>query len=100
MAMAFGAIAASHTVGMLYVYAVIYGFSGAGILLASINAESLGAITGAIIFANNIGGALGPTLAGYIFDARDSYQLAFVLCIVTAAASGVIIWMLKPASNH
>ena len=106
MAIAFLAIAVSPTVGMLYFYAVIYGFfSGVGILLASINAEyfglrSLGAITGAIIFANNIGGALGPPLAGYIFDARDSYRLAFILCIATAAAAGIIIWMLKPTSNH
>jgi MFS family permease len=106
MAAAFLAIAVSNSFPTLYVYAVIYGFfSGVGILLASINAEyfglrSLGAITGAIIFANNIGGALGPPLAGYIFDARDSYRLAFILCIATAAAAGIIIWMLKPTSNH
>ena len=106
MALAFLTIAASHTVRMLYVYAVIYGFfSGMGILLASINAEyfglrSLGAITGAITFANSIGGSLGPPLAGYIFDARDSYRLAFIICVITAAASGIIIWNLKPASNH
>ena len=103
LAVAFLAIAASSTIPMLYVYAVIYGFfSGVGILLASINAEyfglqSLGAITGAILFGNNIGGALGPTLAGYIFDATDTYRLAFILCVVIAAASGIIIWMLKPA---
>jgi MFS family permease len=106
MAVAFLAIMVSHTIGMLYLYAVIYGFfSGVGILLASINAEyfglhSLGAITGAIIFANNIGGALGPPLAGYIFDARDSYLLAFILCVAAAAAAGIIICTLKPTSNH
>jgi len=106
MAVAFLAITVSHTIGMLYLYAVIYGFfSGVGILLASINAEyfglqSLGAITGAIIFANNIGGAIGPPLAGYIFDARDSYLLAFILCVAAAAAAGIIIWTLKPTSNH
>ena len=106
MSMAFLAIAISPTIGMLYLYAVIYGFfSGVGILLASINAEyfglrSLGAITGAIIFANNIGGALGPPLAGYIFDARDSYRLAFILCVAAAAAAGIIIRMIKPALKH
>ena len=106
MAVAFLTISASNTITMLYVYAVIYGFfSGVGILLASINVEyfglqSLGAITGAILFGNNIGGALGPTLAGYIFDATDSYRLAFILCVVVAVASGIIIWMLKPASKR
>jgi MFS family permease len=106
MAVAFLALAASDAIPMLYVYAVIYGFfSGVGILLASIDAEyfglqSLGAITGAILFGNNIGGALGPTLAGYIFDATDTYRLAFILCVVTAVASGILIWMLKPALKH
>jgi MFS family permease len=106
MAVAFLALAASNAIPMLYIYAVIYGFfSGVGILLASINAEyfglqSLGAITGAILFGNNIGGALGPTLAGYIFDATDTYRLAFILCVVTAVASGILIWILKPALKH
>jgi len=74
VAVVFLAIAASDTIHMLYVYANVYGlFSGVGLLLASINAEhfglrSLGAITGAIIFGNNIGGALGPFLAGRTYD--------------------------------
>lgn len=98
-------IAASGTIQTLYIYAVIYGlFSGVGVLLASINAEhfglqSLGAITGAIVFGNNIGGALGPSLAGYIFDATDSYRLAFILCGIAAVAAGVMVWVLKPTAK-
>jgi MFS family permease len=91
---------------MLYVYAVIYGlFSGVGLLLASINAEhfglqSLGAITGAIIFGNNIGGALGPFLAGFIYDTNGNYRLAFLLCGVVGIAAGIVIWLVKPAAKQ
>jgi MFS family permease len=104
-AVVFFAIVISGTVHMLYVYAAVYGlFSGVGVLLASINAEhfgmqSLGAITGAIIFGNSLGGAIGPSLAGYIFDTTDSYRLAFILCGIAAIASGVIVWLLKPSSK-
>jgi MFS family permease len=106
VAVVFLAIAASGTVHMLYVYAVVYGlFSGVGLLLASINAEhfglrSLGAITGAIIFGNNIGGALGPFLAGYIYDTTGNYRLAFLLCGVTGIAAGIVIWLVKPAAKQ
>ena len=103
VALAFFAITISGTIQMLYVYAMVYGlFSGVGLLLASINAEhfglqSLGAITGAIIFGNNIGGALGPFLAGYIYDTNGNYRLAFLLCGITGLAAGIVIRLVKPA---
>jgi MFS family permease len=106
VAVVFFAITISGTVQMLYIYAVMYGlFSGVGLLLASINAEhfglqSLGAITGAIIFGNNIGGALGPFLAGYIYDTNGNYRLAFLLCGVAGIAAGIVIWLVKPAAKQ
>ena len=106
VALVFLLITINGTVEMLYVYAVVYGlFSGVGLLLASINAEhfglqSLGAITGAIIFGNNIGGALGPFLAGYIYDTNGNYRLAFLLCGITGIAAGVVIWLVKPAAKQ
>jgi MFS family permease len=105
ISLVFFTIAFSGTIEALYAYAVVYGlFSGVGVLLASINAEhfglqALGAITGAIVFGNNIGGALGPALAGFIFDATDSYKLAFLLCGVAAVAAGIFVWLLKPSAK-
>jgi MFS family permease len=106
MAGAFLGLSVSRSIGMLYGYAVIYGlFSGVGVVLASINAEhfglqSLGAITGAIVFGNNIGGAIGPALAGYIYDKQGSYRLAFFLCGLAGVAAGITIWSLKATAKQ
>jgi len=106
VAAVFFIIAASASVPALYIYAIVYGFfSGVGVLLASINAEhfglqALGAITGAVILGNNIGGAVGPILAGHIFDVTGSYHPAFLLCGATGIAAGIVIWLVKPAVKH
>jgi MFS family permease len=106
LAVAFVGVSISGTVRMLYVFAVLYGaFSGVGILLAPMLAEyfgykSLGAITGVMMFSNNIGGAISPTLAGYIFDTTGTYRLAFIISGAIAVAAAIFVWMLKPASKH
>ena len=105
MAGAFTALSVSHTIGMIYVFAVVFGFFfGAGILLAPITAEyfgfkELGVITGAIYFGSNIGGAIGPVFAGYIFDITGKYGLAFISSGITAILAAIFMWLLKPASN-
>jgi MFS family permease len=94
----------SHSIWMLYLFAVVYGcFSGVGILVTAFMAErfglkALGAITGAVVSANSIGGAIGPTLAGSIFDATGSYHTAFLLCGILGVASSILIWFFKPAA--
>lgn len=105
LAVAFIGLSASSTVPMLYVFAVLYGiFSGVGILIAPIIAENfgfkdLGALTGAMMFANTIGGAISPIFAGYIFDTTGNYRLAFISCGIFGVAASIIIWMLKPVSK-
>lgn len=106
LAVAFLGVSVSGTVGMLFIFAVLYGvFFGMGVLLAPIAAEyfglgALGAITGAINFSNNLGGALSPVLAGYIFDTTGSYRLAFILCSILGVAAAIIIWLLRPALKN
>jgi MFS transporter, OFA family, oxalate/formate antiporter len=95
----------SGTIAALQVFALIFGvFSGLGIMLAPFLAElfglrALGAITGAITCANSIGSAIGPTLAGGIFDASRSYNLAFVLCAVLGASCTIIVCLVKPTKK-
>jgi sugar phosphate permease len=94
----------SSSIWMLYVFAVIFGaLCGVGILLIPFIAEyygfrELGAISGVVVFANSLGGAISPPLAGAIFDASGSYEIEFVSCAVLGIAAGIIVWLLKPIS--
>ena len=60
--------------------------------------KDLGAISGVIVFANSLGGAVSPPLAGAIFDMSGSYDIAFVCCSISGFAAGFIVWLLKPTS--
>jgi MFS family permease len=87
---------------MLYVFAVVYGlFSGLATFSISINAEyfgvkELGAISGIGLFGNAIGSAIGPVLAGLIYDRIGNYQLTFLLCAIAGVGSVTLMWLLKP----
>ncbi|MBN2538890.1 MAG: MFS transporter, partial [Deltaproteobacteria bacterium] len=78
---------------LLLVFAVLYGFAHGGFfaVISPLVAEyfgmsSHGAILGLVIFVATIGGAIGPMLAGYIFDVTGSYRIVFltmpVMCVV------------------
>jgi MFS family permease len=100
--LAFIGLAASHTIGMLYLFAVIFGFfSGVGILLVPLVADyygfsSLGVISGLIVSSNSLGGAAGPPVAGAIFDAVGSYHWAFITCAFAGLATALLCYRLKP----
>ncbi|MDO8490876.1 MAG: hypothetical protein Q7T04_02530, partial [Dehalococcoidia bacterium] len=56
---------------------------------------SLGAVFGGISIGAGLGSAVGPTIAGYIFDASNSYQLAFVMSAALAAVAFVLIMLVR-----
>jgi len=89
---------------MLYLFALIFGFGYGGIatLSSPIVAEqfglsSHGVILGAVIFSGTIGEASGPVIAGYIFDATGSYNLAFLICALTGVTGLVLVSRLRPS---
>jgi MFS family permease len=57
------------------IFGLIYGFVEAGI---------------------GVAGAFGAWIAGFIFDKAQSYQLAFILAIVTFLLSVVFCWLAAP----
>ncbi len=74
---------------MFYVFAVIFGLAYGGIvsLTTVVPAELfsrsfLGIILGSLMLFATVGGALGPPLAGSIFDVTGSYSLAFLICVI------------------
>ena len=79
------ALLAITTPWLLFAVIALYGFGHGGLftIVAPTIAEFFGtrahgAIFGAIVFFGTIGGALGPILAGRIFDVTQSYDLAFM----------------------
>jgi MFS family permease len=99
---AYFGLALSNSIWTLYIFAFIFGaLCGVGILLIPMIAEyygfkELGLISGVMVFANSIGGAISPPLAGAIFDSMGNYQLAFILCGICGTTAGIMIWLIKP----
>ncbi len=92
---------------MLYVFAVAYGLAHGGFftVISPIVAElfgirSHGSLFGIVAFSGTVGGAVGPVLAGHIFDMTGSYRLVFLLLTgVSLVALGITL-LLKPAVSH
>jgi len=91
---------------MLYLFAVVYGFAtaGAGVSMSPLVAHLFGLsahglIFGVICLVYTIGGALGPFVAGYIFDVTNSYQVAFLVCAAISTVALILTLVLRPAKN-
>jgi MFS family permease len=87
---------------MLYVFAIIYGIAHGGYFttMSPIVAEFFGlnahgVLFGIVAFSGTIGGAIGPILAGYIFDITAGYSLAFWLCTLMSASGLLLLLSLK-----
>jgi MFS family permease len=90
----------------LYIFGVLFGlgYGGMSCLQSLVASElygllSLGAIAAIFAFAQDIGGAVGPYLAGYIFDVTSSYQWAFIVCALVAFIALIICSLLTPPRN-
>jgi len=93
MAAALLSLVPATKVWMLYLFAAVFGFAVGGcaasespIVARLFGLRSHGLILGVAIVGFSIGAAVGPFLAGYMFDVTGSYQGAFLVC----AALGVI----------
>jgi MFS family permease len=91
---------------MLYLFAVVYGFIHGGLftIVSPIVAEFFGMVAhgvllGIVVFCGTAGGAIGPVMAGYIFDVTGGYGLAFWIYAVTSVVGLVLILSLKPPQH-
>jgi len=91
---------------MLYLFAGVQGFAHGGFfaLIAPLLADyfgtrSQGAILGIVIFIANLGSAIGPVLAGYVFDVSGSYRVFFMLLTVLSVAGLSGAWVLRPVTH-
>ena len=88
---------------MFFVFAVIHGFAHGGFftmispLLADFfGTRSHGVIFGVLVSISTIGGAVGPVVAGYMFDVTGTYQTIFLVLTGMSIAGLVATSMLKP----
>jgi len=92
---------------MLYLFAVIYGLAFGGIfaLISPVIAELFGlrahgVIMGFTNFIGMAGEAVGPVMAGYIFDVTSSYNLAFLICAVVSFIALILSLLLRPIDKE
>ena len=91
------------TVSLLFATAVLYGFAHGGLftvvaptIAQYFGTRALGTLFGAIVFFGTLGGALGPVMAGWVFDMAKSYDLAFGM-LATLAAVALLLAMSLPS---
>ena len=103
--MAIGMLMLYHaqTVGILYAYALIYGF-GYGSLAPVMpymisdrfGREAMGSAYGILIFfATGLGGSVGPLLGGYIYDVTGAFDIGWQICMVALVIVALAILALK-----
>jgi MFS family permease len=91
---------------MLYLFAMIYGIAHGGFYTAIspmvaefFGIKAHGALFGIVVFSGTFGGALGPFLAGYIYDVTAGYSLAIWMCTLISALGFTLIVLLKPLAE-
>jgi MFS family permease len=91
---------------MLYLFAVFYGMGHGGhfTLISPLVAEhfgirSHGVLFGIVLFAGTFGGAVGPILAGHLFDITGSYSSAFWICAAVGSVGLGLILSLRKKVN-
>lgn len=93
--------------GAFYLFAVLIGlpYGGMQVLFSPAVAEffglsSHGVILASTLFFGSLGAAVGPFITGYLFDIAGSYQWAFRICILMAAASVILAFRLKSSRDY
>ncbi len=92
---------------MLFAFAVIYGFAHGGFytVMSPTVAEifglkSHGAVFGLIYFFGTLGGAVGPVVAGRLFDVQQTYTAAFWLLLALAAFGLLVMLRVRPVASR
>ncbi|MFC2070131.1 MFS transporter [Chloroflexota bacterium] len=88
---------------MLILFAAVFGFSYGGLVSVQspivadlFGMSSHGAILGVLVSIITIGAAVGPVMAGGIYDATESYYPAFLVCIGFSIIGLILTLFLKP----
>lgn len=93
-------------VWMLFLFAAAFGFAYGGLvatqspLVADLfGMSSHGVILGVIVFIITTGAAVGPAMAGGIYDITGGYTPAFLVCGAFSLAGIILILLLRPIAE-
>ena len=102
MSIALGGLITSKTLWIIFSLAGLFGLAygtcvatQAPMVAELFGLESHGTILGFLSFGFVTGGALGPWLAGTIFDTAGSYQFAFAMCAAVSITGLILTRFLK-----
>jgi MFS family permease len=89
-----------------YVFAAVFGIGWGGMVASQspivadlFGMRSHGIILGVIVSTITFGSAIGPVIAGAIYDHSSSYNAAFIICVVFAVLGIILSLLLRPVSN-
>lgn len=92
-------IAGGASTAMLYTFAIVWGlgYGGLATLLPAVSSEyfgrrNFGAIFGFVTMATVLGGAIGSTFGGWVYDTRGDYELAWYASIAMRAVAAVAVF--------
>jgi MFS family permease len=92
----------SPATGALYLYGTLLGlgYSVTASLIPAMVSDrfsgpQFGAIVGVGLFGSALGSAVGPWMAGYLFDRTGSYTLAFAIAAGSGVAAGAAGWQAR-----
>ncbi len=103
MAIGMGILLVSKTLGVFYLYALVFGFGwgSVGLMIPILTVdrfgrEMLGTAYGLVnFFAVGLGGSIGPIVGGLIYDAFGSYFYAWLVNLALLTSVTFLILLLK-----
>ena len=97
----------SHDLWMLYLFALVYGFSYGGLtppmtalISETFGLRNIGVILGLLEIGWGIGSAIGPAAGGFIFDISNSYSMAFLIGAVVMLIATLLIALIRREANR
>ncbi len=93
---------------MFYLFAVVFGLAYGGfvpletiITTELFGLKAIGSILGAIFLFATVGAAIGPIVAGILFDTTGSYAIALQICIIINVIAIIIAFiLLRPKTKR
>lgn len=96
----------SQELWMFYVFAIIYGFAYSGFassmaaLISDVFGLSrIGTVFGALEVSFGIGSALGPIIGGLVFDINGSYDMAFLIMVLSMFLATILVGLIEKANS-